>query len=92
MFFYDVGFISEVLSIFRVHSQSATHANMVSRQNRFDQLRLLDGLLACGQIRSKYPEIRQMRRIEFAKTITRLMIPLSARRHLHRVIELIGDS
>ena len=86
IFFYDAGFVHEKLSAFRFHPNSASHANIKSQRHRLDHVRLLDGLLAYDEIRTKYPELKRMRRWEIVRIIVRLIVPLQIRlavfRHL----------
>lgn len=79
MFFYQVGFVDKKLSAFRFHADSASQANALSRRNRLDQLRLLDGLLDYDEIRLACPELQKMRRWELLRSIGRLIIPLPIR-------------
>ncbi|HEX8135978.1 MAG TPA: glycosyltransferase [Pyrinomonadaceae bacterium] len=84
MFFYDVGFIQEKLSAFRYHADSTTRANMKSRRDWLDQVRLLEGLLSYDEIRAAYPEIKRIRRLQIMRTIGRLIVPLKLRRSILR--------
>lgn len=61
MYFYDVGFVNEPLSAFRVHSASAS--SIQARQNRswLDMMWLLEGLLAHDEICENYPQIKRLR-------------------------------
>jgi hypothetical protein len=64
MYFYDVGFIDETLSAFRVHSSSASSVNV--KQNRYwlERLWLLEGLLQHREIRESHPRIKLLRDLE----------------------------
>jgi glycosyltransferase involved in cell wall biosynthesis len=84
MFFYDVGFVAEKLSAFRHHAQSTSRANLKSRRDWLDQVRLLEGLLSHDEIRRAHPEIKGMRRRELMRVMMRRMIPLRLRRRVKR--------
>lgn len=74
MFFYDVGFISEKLSAFRLHLDSMSVSNLTSLRNCFDPLWLLESLSNSTEIKSVYPEIKALRASElvrFSKTFLR---------------------
>lgn len=61
MFFFDIGFIPETLSAFRVHIASTTLANQRSRAYLDDPYWLLEGLLSHDEIRSEHPELSRVR-------------------------------
>lgn len=61
MYHFDVGFVNEPLSSFRIHSSSAGH--YMERHNLvwLDRVWLLEGLLEDKEISRNYPEIKQIR-------------------------------
>jgi len=69
MYFYDVGFIDEPLSAFRLHSASATFANIQRNRNWLDMMWLLEGLLRYAQIRKSHPQIKRLRYHEAKRTV-----------------------
>ena len=74
MFWYKIGFIPEKLSAFRVHSDSASNANLKSLRNCLDPLWLLESLSREHEIKAAHPEIERLRAIEllrFMKTLIR---------------------
>ena len=71
MFFYDIGFLPEKLSAFRLHPDSMSASNIKSKRNCLDQLQLLESLLSEPEIKSAHPEIDGLRTKElwrFSKT------------------------
>jgi glycosyltransferase involved in cell wall biosynthesis len=90
MYFYDVGFLSEKLSAFRLHAGSASAANFYRRQNRLEHLRLLDGLMANEQIRAYHTEIVKLRHVELITIALRLTIPSPIRRKIRALLKREG--
>jgi glycosyltransferase involved in cell wall biosynthesis len=91
MFSYDIGFIREKLSAFRFHAASASMANQRSHKNRLDQVRLLDGLLSCDEIREVHPEIIKLRRAEWLRVAVRRIVPLAIRRKMFGVLQPVPE-
>lgn len=60
MFFYDIGFIDEKLSAFRVHLRSTSFANR-AQKDWDDPFWLLEGLLSHEEIRLAHTEVEAMR-------------------------------
>jgi len=72
MFFYDIGFLPEKLSAFRLHPDSMSASNIKSKRNCLDQLQLLESLLSEPEIKSAHPEIEGLRTKElwrFSKNV-----------------------
>ena len=69
MYFYDVGFLDEPLSAFRVHSQSTTKTHHRSNKPWLDILWLIEGLLAHEEIRGSHPQIARLRWLEAARIV-----------------------
>ena len=65
MYFYDIGFINETLSAYRVHSSSSSASNIRQGYSWLDRLWFLEGLLQHEDIRSSYPRIKGLRSLEF---------------------------
>ncbi len=89
MFFYDVGFIQEKLSAFRYHADSTTRANMRSRRDWLDQIKLLGGLLSHDEIRAAYPEIKRFRRLQIMRTIATPIVRIKPLRSILRTARRI---
>lgn len=60
MYYYDVGFIDENLSVFRVHPHAVSAINHWSQKAAFDRVWLLEGLLNHNEIQVDHPEIRRL--------------------------------
>src|SRR5216684_3535894 len=67
MFWYDIGFVPEKLTAFRLHSDSTSFRNIASRRNFLDQLWLLESLSNCNSIISAHPEIEGVRGVELLR-------------------------
>lgn len=91
MFSYDIGFIREKLSAFRFHAASTSMANLRSQKNRLDQVRLLDGLLSCDEIRAAHPEIIKLRRAERLRVAVRRIVPLAIRQRMFGVLQPVPE-
>jgi glycosyltransferase involved in cell wall biosynthesis len=68
MHLYDIGFVNQPLSAFRVHSESATIIGTNLNMHWLDTTWLIEGLLAAGLGR-KYPELRRLRIRELLQAI-----------------------
>jgi len=64
MYFYDVGFIDETLSAFRLHSASLTAHGLQQNVHWLDRIWLVEGLLRYEEIRRTHPWIRLLRHRE----------------------------
>jgi len=82
MYFYDVGFIEDKLTAFRIHGKSATVANARSRNDFLDQFWLFEELLRHNEIKNSCPEIVDMRNRELDRQKLLLVRPLLAWRRL----------
>jgi len=69
MYFYDVGFVGQPLSVFRFHSASATSANRQKNLRWLDRMWLLEGLLRHEEIRRNNPKIKRLRWLEAANVL-----------------------
>jgi glycosyltransferase involved in cell wall biosynthesis len=83
MLSYDIGFLPEKLSAFRIHSDSTSFRNMASRRNFLDQLWLLESLSNFNAIISAYPEIERLRALELLRMAKAFLLhPLAIGRWL----------
>jgi hypothetical protein len=83
MFSYDIGFLPEKLTAFRVHSDSTSFRNLASRRNFLDQLWLLESLSNCNSILSAHPEIERIRALELLRLVKAFLLhPLAIGRWL----------
>lgn len=64
LFFFDIGFVDQVLSVYRLVPNSLSESNRRTRSNFLDKVWLLEGLLADERIASAYPELSDLRRAE----------------------------
>ncbi len=83
MLSYDIGFLPEKLSAFRIHSDSTSFHNLVSRRNFLDQLWLLESLSNCNATMPAYPEIERLRALELLRLAKAFLLhPLAIGRWL----------
>lgn len=60
MHLYDIGFVNQPLSAFRVHSESASIIGTILNLHWLDTTWLIEGLVASG-LEPEYPELRRLR-------------------------------
>jgi glycosyltransferase involved in cell wall biosynthesis len=82
LYFYNVGFIEDKLTAFRIHSKSTTVANARSRHDFLDQFWLFEELLRHKEIKDGCPEIVEMRNRELDRQKILMVRPLLAWRRL----------
>lgn len=89
MFFYDVGFLPERLSAFRIHARSASFSNVKSRRNWLDALWLLESLSSYEEVNSAHPEIEKQRGLELLRAFKALLAnPIKIMNHLRKDSEV----
>jgi glycosyltransferase involved in cell wall biosynthesis len=61
MYSYDVGYIDDCLSAFRLHASSMTTDNYRTNRAWLDLLWLIEGLLSCAEMKESHTRIRRAR-------------------------------
>jgi glycosyltransferase involved in cell wall biosynthesis len=74
MFSYDIGFLPEKHSAFRLHRDSTSRRNLTSKKNFLDQLWLIESLSNSPAIKAEYPEIEGVRAIELLRLVKAVLL------------------
>jgi glycosyltransferase involved in cell wall biosynthesis len=93
MYFYDVGFLDEPLSAFRLHARSTGSVQSGNRQAWLDWMWLLEGLLRHEEIGRTYPQVKKLRRavaIQLAKAEGRYLAQGRPRSPLYQARTLMA--
>ena len=77
-YFYNIGFIEDKLTAYRIHDKSATFTNFRSSRDLFDRFWLFEGLRRHREIREDCPETAVMRDRELDHQKIQMVFPLLA--------------